>query len=69
VTELLQCLRDELVRRDYASSTIRSSIQHLPRAARVEPGNRASALAAKERDFNLRFGGVDAEAAASARLR
>jgi hypothetical protein len=27
VTKLLQCLRDELVRRDYAASTIRSNIQ------------------------------------------
>ena len=27
MTKLLQCLRDELVRRDYASTTIRSYIQ------------------------------------------
>ena len=27
MTKLLQCLRDELVRRDYAASTIRSYIQ------------------------------------------
>jgi hypothetical protein len=27
VTKLLQCLRDELVRRDYAATTIRSYIQ------------------------------------------
>jgi len=27
VTQLLQCLRDELVRRDYAASTIRSYVQ------------------------------------------
>ena len=27
MTNLLQCLRDELVRRDYAASTIRSYIQ------------------------------------------
>jgi len=27
VTKLLQCLRDELVRRDYAAPTIRSYIQ------------------------------------------
>jgi hypothetical protein len=27
VTKLLQCLRDELVRRDYAAPTIRSYVQ------------------------------------------
>jgi hypothetical protein len=27
VTQLLQCLRDELVRRDYAATTIRSYVQ------------------------------------------
>jgi hypothetical protein len=27
VTKLLQCLRDELVRRDYAATTIRSYVQ------------------------------------------
>src|SRR5262245_31155853 len=27
VTKLLQCLRDELVRRDYAATTIRSHVQ------------------------------------------
>jgi hypothetical protein len=27
VTKLLQCLRDELVRRDYAAPTIRSHVQ------------------------------------------
>ena len=35
VTKLLQCLRDELVRRDYAASTIRSYIQ-IPDAFRQE---------------------------------
>jgi len=35
VTTLLQCLRDELVRRDYAATTIRSDLQSVetfPRA-------------------------------------
>jgi hypothetical protein len=27
VTKLLQCLRDEMVRRDYAATTIRSYVQ------------------------------------------
>ena len=39
MTKLLQCLRDELVRRDYAASTIRSYIQIVD-AFRQETGAR-----------------------------
>ena len=37
MTTLLQCLRDELVRRDYAAPTIRSYVQIVePRRLRVD---------------------------------
>jgi integrase len=43
VTQLLQCLRDELVRRDYAASTVRSYIQIL-NAFRQHTGARLDRL-------------------------
>jgi hypothetical protein len=43
VTKLLQCLRDELVRRDYAASTIRSYIQ-IVEAFRQHSGARLDRL-------------------------
>ena len=43
VTKLLQCLRDELVRRDYAASTIRSYIQ-IVEAFRQHTGARLDRL-------------------------
>jgi integrase/recombinase XerD len=43
VTKLLQCLRDELVRRDYAPSTIRSYIQ-IVRTFHAQSGGRLARL-------------------------
>ena len=43
MTKLLQCLRDELVRRDYAATTIRSSIQ-IVAAFRQHAGTRLDRL-------------------------
>ena len=43
MTKLLQCLRDELVRRDYAASTIRSYIQ-IVEAFRQHTGARLDRL-------------------------
>ena len=53
MTKLLQCLRDELVRRDYATSTIRSYIQILE-AFRRHSGARLDRLTpAQLRRFHL----------------
>ncbi|MGH9161242.1 MAG: phage integrase N-terminal SAM-like domain-containing protein [Vicinamibacteraceae bacterium] len=43
MTKLLQCLRDELVRRDYAAPTIRSYVQ-IVEAFRQHPGARLDRL-------------------------
>ena len=43
MTKLLQCLRDELVRRDYAASTIRSYVQ-IVEAFRQHSGARLDRL-------------------------
>ena len=43
MTQLLQCLRDELVRRDYAATTIRSYIQ-IVEAFRQHTGARLDRL-------------------------
>ena len=43
MTKLLQCLRDELVRRDYAATTIRSYIQ-IVEAFRQHTGARLDRL-------------------------
>ena len=47
MTKLLQCLRDELVRRDYAASTIRSYIQ-IVEAFRQHTGARLDRLTPAE---------------------
>ena len=53
MTKLLQCLRDELVRRDYAASTIRSYIQ-IVEAFRGHTGARLDRITpAQLRHFHL----------------
>jgi Phage integrase, N-terminal SAM-like domain len=53
VTKLLQCLRDELVRRDYAPSTIRSYIQ-IVRTFHQQSGGRLERLTpAQRRRYHL----------------
>ena len=54
VTKLLHCLRDELVRRDYAGSTIRSYIQIVD-AFRQHSGARLDRLTPAQLRFFCRY--------------
>jgi integrase/recombinase XerD len=53
VTKLLQCLRDELVRRDYAPSTIRSYIQIVRRFRQYSGGRLERLTPAQLRRYHL----------------
>ena len=56
MTKLLQCLRDELVRRDYAATTIRSYIQIVD-AFRQHTGARLDRITPRQlRRYNGRSG-------------